>query len=70
MIYPRLEIAMKERNSKKEPTAETALFENLASALSAYLHGNKKESLNHFAKLGATIFRCMEFIQKEMEAET
>jgi hypothetical protein len=70
MIFPSMEIVMKERNSKKEPTAETALFEKLASAFSAYLHGNKKESLNHFAQFGAIIFRCMEYIQKEMEAWT
>lgn len=70
MIFPRMEIVMKERNSKKEPTAETALFEKLASAFSAYLHGNKKESLNHFAQFGAIIFRCMEYVQKEVEAGT
>lgn len=70
LVFPRMEIVMKERNSKKIPTAETALFEKMASAFSAYSRGDKKGTLNHFAQLGAVIFRCMEYVQKEVEAGT
>ena len=70
LVFPRMEIVMKERNSKKTPTAETALFEKMASAFSAYSRGDKRGALNHFAQLGAVIFRCMEYVQKEVEAGT
>ena len=44
--------------------------EEIAEAFNAYQHGDKKQALKELAQVGAVVFRCMEFIQKEMEAGT
>lgn len=51
----------------KELEAEKSKIDE---AFNAYQHGDKKNALKEFAQVGAVVLRCMEFIQKEMEAET
>lgn len=70
MIWQTREECAKTRNAKMEPTADSILFEEIAEAFNAYQHGDKKQALKELAQVGAVVFRCMEFIQKEMEAGT
>ena len=70
MIWQTREECAKTRNAKMEPTADSILFEEIAEAFNAYQHGDKKQALKELAQVGAVVFRCMEFIQKEMEAWT
>lgn len=70
MIWQTREECAKTRNAKMEPTADSILFEEIAETFNAYQHGDKKQALKELAQVGAVVFRCMEFIQKEMEAET
>lgn len=69
MIWQTREECAKTRNAKMEPTTDSILFEEIAEAFNAYQHGDKKNALKEFAQVGAVVLRCMEFIQKEMEAE-
>lgn len=45
-------------------------FEEIAEAFNAYQHGDKKQALKELAQVGAVVFRCMEHVQKEVEAGT
>lgn len=67
MIWQTREEVTKTRNAEMAPTADSILFEEIAEAFNAYQHGDKKNALKEFAQVGAVVFRCMEFIQKEME---
>ena len=70
MCWAEREHNIKARNAHHAPTAESVLMEEIAEAFNAYQHGDKKNALKEFAQVGAVVLRCMEFIQKEMEAET
>lgn len=70
MIWQTREECAKTRNAKMEPTADSILFEEIAEAFNAYQHGDKKQALKELAQVGAVVFRCMEYVQKEMEAGT
>lgn len=70
MIWQTREECAKARNTKMTPTADSILFEKIAEAFNAYQHGDKKNAIRKFAQVGAVVFRCMEFIQKETEAAT
>lgn len=70
MAWDEREESCKARNAHHAPTAESVLLEEVAEAFNAYQHGDKKNALKEFAQVGAVVLCCMEFIQKEMEAET
>lgn len=70
MIWQTREECAKTRNAKMEPTADSILFEEIAEAFNAYQHGDKKQALKELAQVGAVVFRCMEYVQKEVEAGT
>lgn len=64
------EYRIKARNAMTKEYSDNILTEEVAEAFNAYQHGDKKNALKEFAQVGAVVLRCMEFIQKEMEAET
>lgn len=67
MYWAHCEELIKARNEDHAPTAESVLLEEVAEAFNAYQHGDKRGCLKNFAQVGAFIFRCMEYIQKEMK---
>ena len=64
------EYRIKLRNERGPWTADNIMMEEVAEAFNAYQHGDKKNALKEFAQVVAVVLRCMEYIQKEMEAET
>jgi NTP pyrophosphatase (non-canonical NTP hydrolase) len=64
------EYRIKARNAMTKDYSDNILMEEVAEAFNAYQHGDKKNALKEFAQVGAVVLRCMEFISKEMEAET
>ena len=59
----------KANNNSNEQVANMVLYEEIAEAMNAYQHGNKKHCIKELAQCGAVILRMMDFVRDEMTKE-
>lgn len=59
----------KANDNSNEEVANMVLYEEIAEAMNAYQHGDKKQCLKELAQCGAVIIRMMDFVKKEMEGK-